>query len=105
MSFFTLLELKKKALRIQKKYKIQLLSVIKGRVRLSSPYWKDNDLLLDDLKNYLETINEIKSVHTTPLIGTLTIQYSVPEEFPLDRVLEIEKTVDAIHRQRGVLNE
>ncbi|GAJ26989.1 hypothetical protein JCM15457_1944 [Liquorilactobacillus sucicola DSM 21376 = JCM 15457] len=105
MRFFTLLELKEQALRIQKRYKIQLLSAIKGRARLSSPYWKGNDLLLNDLSNYLETIDEIKSVHTTPLIGTITIQYLIPKEFPLDRILEIEKAVDAIHRKRGVLNE
>ncbi|KRL01641.1 HMA2 domain-containing protein [Liquorilactobacillus capillatus] len=105
MRFFTLLELKNLALKIQKRYKIQLLSAIKGRARLSSPYWKDNDPLLNDLKGYLETIDEIKSVHTTSLIGTITVQYSIPKEFPLERILKIEKEIDEIHRKRGDLHE
>ncbi|WP_159721477.1 HMA2 domain-containing protein [Enterococcus sp. CSURQ0835] len=102
MAFLTLLDLKRKGKKLKKRYQIDVLSATEHRARLQSPLWEKNEALLTDLKRYLEKIPEVSAVRVTPLIGTVTVYYQIPADFPKSRVQEIEQKLIAIHERNGV---
>lgn len=102
MAFLTLLDLKRKGKKLKKRYQIEVLSATENRARLQSPIWEKNEALLSELKHFLEKTPEISAVRVTPLIGTVTVYYQVPDDFPKARVQDIEQQLIAIHERNGV---
>ncbi|MFT8393745.1 MAG: hypothetical protein ABF804_03750 [Liquorilactobacillus ghanensis] len=107
MQLLSLFELKREGKRLKRKYRIEVLSVTKERVRLQSPYWHNNAALLEDIKRYLlQNVPEIKEIRLTPLIGTVTLYFSIPKEFPFETLQFLEQQLENIYAQNGVnLNE
>lgn len=98
------LELKHFGTQLKKKYQVTILSATASRVRLQSPYWHHEESLLTDIQDYLlARVPEIKKVRTTPAIGTVTIYFSIPEDFPLAAIEELETGLDKIYRKNGML--
>ncbi|MCI1634029.1 MAG: hypothetical protein LKJ22_08195 [Liquorilactobacillus nagelii] len=103
MRLLSLLELKREGKRLKKKYQIEILSVTNQRVRLQSPYWKNNATLLEDIKRYLlQNVPEVKEIRLTPLIGTVTLYFSIPKEFPFETLQFLEQQLEKIYTQNGV---
>lgn len=103
MRLLSLLELKREGKRLKKKYQIEILSVTNQRVRLQSPYWKNNAILLEDIKRYLlQNVSEVKEIRLTPLIGTVTLYFSIPKEFPFETLQFLEQQLEKIYTQNGV---
>jgi hypothetical protein len=107
MRLLSFLELKHLGMQLKKKYQVTILSATASRVRLQSPYWHHEDQLLADIQAYLlAKVPEIEKVRTTPAIGTVTIYFSIPEDFPLAAIEELEAELDTIYRKNGMmLNE
>lgn len=104
MQLLSFLELKHLGMQLKHKYQISILSATASRVRLQSPYWHHEDQLLADIQQYLlAKVPEIETVRTTPAIGTVTVYFSIPEEFPLAAIEQLETELDAIYRKNGMI--
>ncbi|HLQ39718.1 MAG TPA: hypothetical protein VK118_01995 [Tetragenococcus sp.] len=102
MSFLSLLELKVKGRKLKAKYKVDVLSATFQRVRLHSEDWENQAELLADLKEILLSIPEIKGVRITPMIGTITMEFCIPNGFSKEIIQSLEDKIDRVYRKRGV---
>jgi hypothetical protein len=102
MGILSMLELQKLAYKLSKKYKIEILSFTGERVRLKSVLWEKQPELLADIRALLETVPEVKSVRVTPEIGTVTIEFTTPKQFPFETIKKLETELDELHRKNGV---
>ncbi|MFJ5623343.1 HMA2 domain-containing protein [Peribacillus loiseleuriae] len=57
------------------KYDIKMVHFIPGRIRLQSPRWKTNALLIEKVVKELQSQPLVFSVQPTPVTGSLVITY------------------------------